>query len=245
MPDSFPSFSALDGSPRSTADTATADEMNGVEAVLGENHHGKDKVRVAKVRRGRDGVHQFVEFVVRIELYGGAEASYTHGHNSAVVATDTCKNHVYMLAKTHDCATPEEFAIDLSLTFLKAYAHVRSAAIAVTEIPWKRVSLNGSDHKHGFIKHSEGSRIAKAVGTKVLKQYAPEVQLSSSLTGYVLLACMSSHFLAATGACRDSRVDMRSALGSNSDLVCLVSLVLALQARCSENDSVWLGKFPF
>lgn len=152
-------------------------------AVLGENYHGKDRVRVAKVRRGRDGVHQFVELVVRVELYGGTDAAYTRGDNAAVVATDTCKNHVYMLAKTHDCATPEAFAVDLSLTFLETYAHIRSAAITVTEVPWKRVSLEGSYHKHGFYKHSEGSRVVRAVGSKIPQQYKPEMKVSTTFTG--------------------------------------------------------------
>lgn len=155
--------------------------------VLGGNYHGKDRVRVAKVRRGRDGVQHFIELVARIELTGGTEASYTDGDNRAVVATDTCKNHVYMLAKTHDCATPEQFAMDLSLTFLKNYAHVNVATVTVTEIPWKRVNLEGSDHKHGFYKHSEGSRVAKAVGIRVPDQCAPDIQVTSTLTGYVSL----------------------------------------------------------
>jgi urate oxidase len=154
-------------------------------ALLGANYHGKDRVRVAKVRRGTDGVHQFAEFLARIELRGGTEASYTHGDNRMVVATDTCKNHVYMLAKTHDCATPEQFGLDLALTFLKNYSHVKVAAITITETPWKRVILDGSAHKHGFVKHAEGSRVARAVATRVPGRQVPDVQVTTTLRGFV------------------------------------------------------------
>jgi urate oxidase len=108
-------------------------------ADLGDYYHGKERVRVAKVRRRSDGVHEFVELNVRVELRGGTSASFLHGDNSSVVATDTCKNHVYMLAKTHPCSPPEQFAIDLARNFLTHYNHVEAATIRVEEATWKRV----------------------------------------------------------------------------------------------------------
>jgi urate oxidase len=107
---------------------------------LGDNYHGKERVRVAKVRRRPDGVQELVELRVRIELRGGTAASFTAGDNAGVVATDTCKNHVYMLAKTHPCSPPEHFAMDLARTFLQHYDHVNMASIRVEVEPWKRVS---------------------------------------------------------------------------------------------------------
>jgi Uricase len=107
---------------------------------LGDNYHGKERVRVAKVRRRPDGVQELVELRVRIELRGGTAASFTAGDNAGVVATDTCKNHVYMLAKTHPCSPPEQFAMDLARTFLQHYDHVNMASIRVEVEPWKRVS---------------------------------------------------------------------------------------------------------
>jgi urate oxidase len=107
---------------------------------LGDNYHGKERVRVAKVRRRPDGVQELVELRVRIELRGGTASSFTTGDNAGVVATDTCKNHVYMLAKTHPCSPPELFAMDLARTLLQHYAHLNMAGIRVEAEPWKRVS---------------------------------------------------------------------------------------------------------
>jgi urate oxidase len=158
----------------------------GARATLGASLHGKDRVRVAKVRRGADGVHQFAELAVRVELVGGTDAAYVRGDNSMVVATDTCKNHVYMLAKTHACGTPEHFGADLAESFLAHYAHVRAAAVTVTEVPWRRVrTAGGAEHNHGFIRHADGGRAARAVATRVPGRQRPALELTSTLTGYV------------------------------------------------------------
>jgi urate oxidase len=106
---------------------------------LGAHYHGKERVRVAKVRRRSDGLHELVELRVRVELRGGTTASFLHGDNGTVVATDTCKNHVYMLAKTHPCSPPEQFAMDLARQFLTQYDQVHAATIRVEEEMWKRV----------------------------------------------------------------------------------------------------------
>lgn len=158
------------------------------QVVLGANSHGKARVRVAKVRRGRDGQHTFVELKVRIELEGGVADSYTSGDNRMVVATDTCKNHVYILAKKHDCGTPEEFARDLALGFLAEYSHLESASIQVEEVPWARVETeDGLKHAHGFVKTASGTRAAVAKAARASSRQLPAIQIVSSLSGYVYL----------------------------------------------------------
>jgi urate oxidase len=156
-----------------------------MSGYLKDNSHGKERVRVAKVHRGPDGVHRFVELSVRVELRGGVDKSFTDGDNTMVIATDTCKNHVYMLAKTHDCANPESFARDLSVVMLDTYDHLTSATIAVTEKPWDRKTMpDGTEHSHGFIKKHTGTRIAKAVATRAESDSPTTVEIMSMLEGY-------------------------------------------------------------
>ena len=53
---------------------------------LGENNYGKQRVRLLK-RSKRDGRYEIKELTLGIRLEGDFARSYTHGDNSAVVAT--------------------------------------------------------------------------------------------------------------------------------------------------------------
>lgn len=86
---------------------------------LGFNTHGKGRVRLVKVIRKADGTHDVQQLSVQILLEGdNMEKVFTTGDNSPVVATDTCKNTVYCLAKLHDFNSIEEFGIILCNHFL-------------------------------------------------------------------------------------------------------------------------------
>lgn len=121
---------------------------------LGDHWHGKAQVRVAKVFRDPIA-HRFVEYSVELILHGGTSASFMSGDNSRVVATDTCKNHVYLLAKDHTFQSPEQFAIDLVQRMLREYPWLTGTRAKVTEKGWRRLSLDGSEHVHGFERREE------------------------------------------------------------------------------------------
>lgn len=70
---------------------------NQIENLRFEQKHGKDRVRVARVWRNRDGHHFFVEWSVSISLLSDCIAAYTRDDNSDIVATDTMKNTVSLL----------------------------------------------------------------------------------------------------------------------------------------------------
>jgi urate oxidase len=118
--------------------------------------HGKARVRVAVVNKN-EGVHSFSELNVRLRLWGGTEAAFLQGDNSLVVATDTLKNHVYILAKRDlaSAAVPEQFALKLSNVLIKEYAHVNTVQIDITQNPWTRVVDGTTPHNHGFVKSGE------------------------------------------------------------------------------------------
>lgn len=159
---------------------------------LGATRHGKNRVRVAKVRRGARGTHTFVEYEVRIELEGGTARAFTHGDNRAVVSTDTCKNHVYMLAKRHACGSPERFALDLAASFLRQYGHVSAAQVRVAEKPWRRAEMaDGALHQHGFVELADGTHSASVRCER--RSTAPaSVALTSKLGGLRVLKTTQS-----------------------------------------------------
>lgn len=128
------------------------------EVALSKTRHGKAQVRVAKVTRHADGKQDIVELGVRVELEGGTEDSFTHGDNSGVVATDTCRNIVYVHAKTEDFSNCEQFAIGLSQRFLNLYPHVSCVSVYAEQAPWERVSLQNKSHAHGFVNRGHGTR---------------------------------------------------------------------------------------
>ncbi|CAI5507597.1 unnamed protein product [Closterium sp. Naga37s-1] len=127
--------------------TATSDS-GAVE--LTRHQHGKSRVRLGRVWR-RGGEHAMVEWSIDIALASKADASFLGDDCSAVVATDTMKNTVYVLAK--QCASelpPELFAIKLGRHFVSFYDVVTAASIRIVEQPWQRVHVGGQPHDHGF-----------------------------------------------------------------------------------------------
>ncbi len=106
--------------------------------------YGKHRVRVSKIKRPRQDSpknekHEFIEASVDIELEGDFDASYTQQDNTLVVATDTCKNTVYVLAKDDPFTTIESFGVRLAEHFIATYAHVDQATIRLTEQRWHRM----------------------------------------------------------------------------------------------------------
>ena len=121
---------------------------------LAWQRYGKGKVRVLKVHRGA-GRHDVTEVSVDVGLEGDFETSYTEGDNSKVVATDSMKNTVHVLAKEHLESEIEKFAQALADHFLKKYSHVSKVRIRVTERLWDRWSSNDGPAPHSFTGISE------------------------------------------------------------------------------------------
>ena len=92
------------------------------EFSLTQHCHGKTRVKVLKVRRADDGTHTISEYEVATTLYSPVyERVFTQNDNNELVATDTQKNTVYVVAKRTQARTPEEFGIDLCSHLLAHY----------------------------------------------------------------------------------------------------------------------------
>lgn len=78
------------------------------------------------------------------------------GDNSDIIATDSQKNTVYLLAKKFGVKSPEDFAITLTRHFLTKYRHVKEAHVHIEEYPWERIAYTNAEnqpkkHNHAFL----------------------------------------------------------------------------------------------
>jgi urate oxidase len=156
---------------------------------LAVQHHGKGKVRVGRV--WRDGpVHHFVEWSVNTMLDSDMAHAYLKGENTDMVATDTQKNTVYYVAKqcSQKCSA-EEYAIALAKHFVSTYPGVTKAKVSVEQKPWKRLTVDGEPHDHGYSVSGSEIRtthvtVDKAGKTEVISGVKNWQVLKTTQSGY-------------------------------------------------------------
>ncbi|CAL4946437.1 unnamed protein product [Urochloa decumbens] len=156
-----------------------------------EGRHGKSRVRVSRVwrRPAAEGGHIIVEWSVAVSVVSDCLPSYTSSDNSAIVATDSIKNTVYVKAKEcTEVVSMEEFAVILGRHFTSLYPQVSEATVTIVERPWERVVVDGNPHSHGFKvgveKHS----------TEVIVKKSGSLLINSGIQGYSLLKTTQSGF---------------------------------------------------
>lgn len=133
-------------------------------AQLGYARYGKDNVRLYK--RSIDpktGVQDVVEMTVCTLLEGDIETSYTQADNSVVVATDTQKQTIYILAKQNPVTPPELFASIIGEHFVNTYKHIHACHVKIIQHRWTRMTVDGKPHPHSFFRDGEEKRIVEAV----------------------------------------------------------------------------------
>jgi urate oxidase len=125
------------------------------------NHsYGKAQVRVLKVlRRGRRDWVKDLE--VAVMLRGIFADSYTKGDNHLVVATDTIKNVVNLLAHRSLGQESEAFGLVLGRHFLSTYRQVSQAEVRLTEHRWERLAARGRAQDHAFVGQGGGTAVAE------------------------------------------------------------------------------------
>ena len=131
---------------------------------LADHCHGKARVRVLRVRRDTD-VHTVQEYNVATRLFSPVYSGvFTEENNAGLVATDTQKNTVYIVAKRSSATSPEGYAIDVCRHLLTEYPVLSAVEVEVQETIWQRVN-NGGPHEHGFTKVRARGEGAKGGGT--------------------------------------------------------------------------------
>jgi len=137
-------------------------------AKLTGHRYGKARVRVLKILR--DGpVHTLKDLEVAAYLKGDFESSYTSGDNTKVVATDTIKNTINVLARQHLGPEIERFALILGEHFLTRYQQVTEAEIQISERQWDRLKVDGAPHPHSFQAGGEGRMFTHVVWSAGMK----------------------------------------------------------------------------
>jgi urate oxidase len=158
-----------------------------MSAVLTHNAYGKSQIRLTKVTRRADR-HDLKELRIAVQLEGDFAASYVHGDNSQVIATDTMKNIVYALAKKHALTAIEGFGQALAGHFLQHYPHVSAAVINLVEEPWQRLVIDGREHPYSFV----GGGSEKRTCTVTLTRHGERIE--SGLEDLALLKTTDSAF---------------------------------------------------
>lgn len=130
-----------------------------------QNTYGKGRVRIMRVKRD-SARHEVRELTVKAMLTGGFDASYTEGDNSSVIATDSIKNIVNIVARDHVGAENEEFVSELAAYFLERYAHVGKVDIFASETKWARLVVDGAPHAHSFLLDGNGRPFVKLAATR-------------------------------------------------------------------------------
>jgi urate oxidase len=126
------------------------------------HNYGKALVRVLKVIRA-GARHSLKELEVAVSLQGDFTASYTRADNRLVVATDSMKNTVNILAKEKLGAENEEFALLLGAHFLRTYPQVSRAEINLSERCWERMNAGKKPHAHSFVLNGALHRVSKVI----------------------------------------------------------------------------------
>jgi urate oxidase len=138
---------------------------------LTANQYGKSGVRLTKVvRNGK--THTLHEYEVAIQCTGAFAAAYLDGDNRKVIATDSIKNTVYVLAKENQFETAEDFAILLASHFPNLYKQVKGCTVNITEARWDRIKVGGRPHVHSFVN---GGSELHTVRVEVTKNDNPPV----------------------------------------------------------------------
>jgi len=150
--------------------------------------YGKARVRVLRVVRNPDGVHAVHEVTASVMLQGDFSAAYLTDDNRQVVATDTMKNTVHVLARQYLTDVIEDFALALGDHFLKRYAHVSGVEIELVSSPWERYATGTGSHPHTFVGAGPGKPFTHVAMTR---NYTG---ISSGLRGVLLLKSTRSAF---------------------------------------------------
>jgi len=129
------------------------------------NRYGKARVRVMKILR-EGATHTIKEIDAAALLTGDFAAPYTSADNSKVIATDTIKNTVNVLAKQHLGDEIERFGLSLGRHFVGKYSQVESASAEIFAKSWQRMKIDSKPHPHSFSAGSEAKIWTRVVCTR-------------------------------------------------------------------------------
>ena len=132
-------------------------------------------MRVLRVQRAT-ALHEVREARVEVSLDGAFSRAYTAADNSPVVATDTMKNLVNVLALEHLDTANEPFALAIAECLLDRYRQVAEARVEIEETVWSRMRIGGEPHDHSFVHSESGTPFARATVTRSSREVVAGVR---------------------------------------------------------------------
>ena len=136
-----------------------------MDMELAANSYGKSRIRLVRVTRNAEQ-HEIKDIAVDIQLEGDFEAVHTRGDNSKVLATDTMKNTVYVLAGEKPVGEIEDFGQRLAGHFLAGNPQISQVRINISEQIWGRIPVQGQPHPSAFIGAGNERRTALLAGAR-------------------------------------------------------------------------------
>ncbi len=192
--------------------------------VLGPNQYGKAENRVVRIYRDT-ARHEIRDINVSTALRGDFSAAHLVGDQSSVLPTDTQKQTCYAYAKEKGIGQIEDYALALGRHFVGDIDPVEGCRIEVEEYDWERVSINGTEHDHTWVRKGQEVR------TTVLTIDGPggEEHLVSGFKDLTVLKSTGSEF-------HDFLVDDYTTLTPTTDRIMATSLVARWRYLGTEID---------
>jgi urate oxidase len=153
--------------------------------ALMRNTYGKGRVRIMRVKRDGER-HEVRELTVKAMLEGDFARAYTDADNSAVVATDTIKNIVNIVARENLGLDTEPFVEVLAGRYLDRYPQTEKVTITAWETRWTRFTMGGVPHAHSFLLDGNGRPVAHLTATR------GQAVLQSGIEGFTFMKSTQS-----------------------------------------------------
>ena len=194
---------------------------------LGPNRYGKSENRVVRIYRDTDR-HEIRDVNVSTSLRGDFADAHLEGDQAKVLPTDSQKNTCFAFAKSHGIGEIESYALALAQHFVDDVTPVTEARVEVEEFAWDRVSVEGAEHAHTWVRRGQEVR------TAAVTVEADGAWVVSGLKDLVLLKSTGSEFAGFLA-------DPYTTLAPTHDRVMATSLTA--RWRHSVTDADWQGSY--
>jgi urate oxidase len=159
--------------------------------ALGPNQYGKAENRVVRVYRDTDR-HEIRDMNISTSLRGEFSDAHITGDQADILPTDTQKNTAFAFAKEKGVSSPEQVGLTLGAHFLDTAPKASAARIGIEEYAWERLSVNGKEHDHSFVRR--GPEFRTAVVTTDDSQGERRAWVVSGVQDLVVLKSTGSGF---------------------------------------------------
>ncbi|AFU05794.1 factor-independent urate hydroxylase [Nocardia brasiliensis] len=126
--------------------------------ALTDHRYGKAENRVVRIRR-ETARHEIRDVNVSTVLRGDFADAYA-GDQRKVLPTDTQKQTAFAYAKQPGLQTIEDYGLALAGHFVDDIEPVSSARIEIDEYAWQRVTVDGREHEHTWVRQGPEVRTA-------------------------------------------------------------------------------------